>query len=540
MSKSKQLASTIKEMFDSSKNDARSLAQLKEFLEKARKRLHDEEVNPDEDTEENDLEGLRDFDPDEEKDDADKWLADNDPEQQDEEQEDEPEEYNEYEPGEDEDSHQLNFDDDQKPTNQDEDFGAEGSDGDQGGSEESGAKGPSQGNRYQEPSQENSAEEVSSGSRFRQPTREEMAEMRQYTRPWEDRARDKDRLEAEAHKNPVLHHEGRLVEARNAGHKEYQDAYKKLQGSKDYQDADPISQMEMDTNFEKDWHKNNPDYLNNAAKLHSQAHLQGLKGMSEGAGAQKESIQHVRGGGAQAENPMSVEAAMQHAGGQKGEEGNTTGSMTQDPSAAFANRNQDFLREKGAAHEDKAAKREAMYRGKAEAYAKKLGGDIPEYKKGSVQDVLGDHPALKDPKNKAKMDKFFEHYHPLINMSAHKVLNKLGLDKNSIDMGSMHEAGMHGLFRAVNDYEHDNPSKASFATHAGNKIRGLMQTALRDQQQVPQHLANAAKKYNLKEIIAKHPPERADRMTRVQTAKAAGAPKLPKPPGAGGESNGQQ
>lgn len=533
MSKSKQLADSIKDMFNSSKDDAESLVGLKEFLEKARKRLHDEDVNPDEDTEDNDLEGLREFDPDEEQDDADKWLAEHDPEEQDKEQEDEPEEYNEYEPGEDEQSHQLSGDEDQDPVAEDEDFGAGRSDQSESRSQKGRGESPSQGDRYQKPPQENPAEEVSE-SRFRQPTREEMGEMRQYTRPWEDRARDKDRLEAEAHKNPVLHHEGRLVEARNAGHKEYQDAYKKLQGSKDYQEADPISQMEMDTNFEKDWHKNNPDYLSNAAKLHSQAHLEGLKGMSTGAGAKKENIQHVRGGGAQAESPMSVEAAMQHAGGQKGDEG-TTGSMIQDPSAAFANNNQQFLRDEGAKHEDRAAAREKTYSNKAAAYAKKLGGDIPEYKKANVQDVLGDHPALKDPKNKAKMDKFFEHYHPLINMSAHKVLNKLGLDKKSIDMGQLHEAGMHGLFRAVNDYEHDNPSKASFATHAGNKIRGLMQTALRDQQQVPQHLSQAAKKYNLKDVILKHPPERADRMTRVNTAKAAGAPKLPKPPG--GQNN---
>jgi hypothetical protein len=536
MSKSKQLASTIKEFFNSSKEDAQSLGELKALLEKARRRMSDEEQDPDE-AEDNDLDGMREFNPDEEGDDADKWLEENDPEQQDEEQEDEPEEYNEYEPGEDEESHQQ-FDDENEEPNAEAVSPGEGRGIEsQSGDPEGGSGSESQGSGYQEPPQEDS-EEVSGGSRFRQPSKGEMAEMRQYTRPWEDRARDKERLEADASKNPVLHHEGRLVEARNAGHKEYQDAYKKLQGSKEYNDADPITQMEMDTNFEKDWHKNNPDYLSNAAKLHSQAHLEGLKGMSQGAGAKKESIQHVRGGGAQAENPMSVEAAMQHAGGQKGEEG-TTGSMIQDPSSKFANNNQNFLRDEGAKHEGKAAAREATYNKKAADYAKKLGGDIPEYKKGSVQDVLGDHPGLKDPKNKAKMDKFFEHYHPLINMSAHKVLNKLGLDKKSIDMGQMHEAGMHGLFRAVNDYEHDNPSKASFATHAGNKIRGLMQTALRDQQQVPQHLASAAKKYNLKDIMTKHPPERADRMTRVNTAKAMATPKVPKAP-AGGEGNEQQ
>jgi hypothetical protein len=54
---------------------------------------------------------------------------------------------------------------------------------------------------------------------------------------------------------------------------------------------------------------------------------------------------------------------------------------------------------------------------------------------------------------------------------------------------------MHGLFQAVNDYDHDHPSKASFSTHASNKIRGLMQTALRNQDVVSQKLRTGAKRF---------------------------------------------
>ena len=226
---------------------------------------------------------------------------------------------------------------------------------------------------------------------------------------------------------------------------------------------------------------------------------------------------------------------MQHAGGAKGEEG-TVGSTTQDPASAFANANQKFLQEKGGEFEARAGKRKETYQDLASGYAKKV-GEIPEYDRETVHKVLGNHPALKDPKNKAKVDKFFEQYHPLIGMSAKKVLDKLGLDtkRGDIDMGGVHEAGMHGLMQAINDYEHENPGKASFATHASNKIRGLMQTHLRDQQKIARELKAGTKKFNLQQVVGGHKPTN-DRITRIKTMREVHqpkAPKVPKPEGGG-------
>jgi hypothetical protein len=111
--------------------------------------------------------------------------------------------------------------------------------------------------------------------RYPQPTREELNQMREYTRPWEQRARDKSRLEAQPHVNPVKHHEGRIVEARNLSHADRQKAYDAFQASKEYQDADPITQMELDAKFHKDWHEKNPEHLLNAMKAHGEAHKKG-------------------------------------------------------------------------------------------------------------------------------------------------------------------------------------------------------------------------------------------------------------------------
>jgi len=509
---------------------------LEAVLLKARRRLSDEAEDPDDKEENLEDQGYREFDPDE-GDDADKWLQENDPQKEGEENEDEPG-YNEYGPDEDEESHQREPELGEEPDSEPEEPSSEpapeaeapGTEGSPG----SGAKGGS--NQEQAQEEEPTQEEVRGSSRFPQPSKEEIAEMRQYTRPWEQRARDKTRLEAEPAKNPVLHHEGKMVEARNTAHKQYQDAYSAMQSSPDYQNADPISQMEMDNKFESDFHKQNPEYLSNAAKLHSEAHKQGLGAKDVHAAAKDEAIRHVLTGGAQGDTGMSTEEALQHAGGTKGDEG-TVGSMTQDPSSSFAHGNKAFLEQYAKDYANKAKKPKDV-------------NEMMNYDEGSkrdVQRVLGEHPALKDPAKKAKVDAFFQKYHPLIGMSAQKVLNKLGLDqkRGDVDLGMLHEAGMHGLMQSINDYDHDHPSKAAFATHASNKIRGLQQTAMRSQDQIPQELRTGAKKFNqqgaapvsrpdIKGLVSKHPPDVADRMKRIDTFKAIKTPKVPT-----GENNGQ-
>jgi hypothetical protein len=512
------------------------LDRLEAILLKARRRMSDE-ANEDQDEEDVSPEeaGMREFDPDTDGDDADKWLEENDTENRDK------DDYDEYGPDEDEESHQQEpeLDQDEVADSVPEVEGSNGAPtpeveipGAGGGTAVEEQRSPDQGQTQEEPAQ------VKGESRFPQPSREDIAEMRQYTRPWEQRARDKTRLEAEPAKNPVLHHEGKMVEARNAAHKQYQDAYASMQASPDYQNADPITQMEMDSNFESDFHKKNPDYLANAAKLHSEAHKKGLGAKDVHAAAKDEAIRHVLTGGAQGDTGMSTEEALQHAGGTKGEEG-TTGSMTQDPSASFASGNKAFL--------DQYAKDYANKSKKPKDVSEMMNYD--EGSKADVQRILGEHPALKDPAKKAKVDAFFAKYHPLIGMNAKKVLNKLGLDskRSDVDLGMLHEAGMHGLMQSINDYNHDHPSKASFSTHAGNKIRGLQQTAMRAQDQVPQELRVGAKKFqqaqaspvskpDIKGMLSKHPPEVADRMKRIDAFKASAAPKTPKPEGG---TNGQ-
>lgn len=481
-----------------------------EDLEKARRKMSDE-YDPndiDEADQEDELgEGFREFDPDEESA-GDDWLKENDPNFR------RGEDYEEYDHDEDEDAHQRGIE---------EDVGAVGSD--QELVPEAAAGGAEEGNPDEGSSQE-AAQEVKRGGRFMQPSREDLMAMRAYTRPWEQRAREAAALKADPSKNPELARHGNIVEARNQAHADRSAAYRQLTNSDEYKNADPVTQMEMDDNFEKDWASKNPEHLTNAMKAHHEAHEKGRGARDVHAAAKDAAIRNVIEGGSHGGDAYSLEEGMQHAGGVKGEEG-TQASIKQDPAASFAMGNQDFVRQYAQDYNNK---------------AKKVGNidDMQNYDEGSKRDIsriLGEGPA-KDP----KFEKFFAHYHPLIAMNAHKTLQRLGLDPKhpDIDMSMLHEAGMHGLIQAMNDYDHDNPSKASFSTHAANKIRGLQMTAMRNQDQIPTEIRQAQKKFAAQPAAPKvdlhqtimqtaHPKasDMADRLKRVGAQRQAQAIRRP-------------
>jgi hypothetical protein len=498
-------------------------------LRKARKKTSDEYDPNSEQEDEDNLEdqGFREFDPDQEgSDDADKWLEDNDPKKQ----TDEDEEY-----ADESDTPREVGQEEEEPANEDHEEDLDGV------NEPQKVPAPATQAPVQRPvpgvpsrstaapqDQKVAQQPVSDAKedRFPQPTKEDIAQMREYTRPWVNRARDQQRVSSEAHKNPILRHQGDIVEARNQAHQGRQEAYDKFTSSPEYQNADFPTQMEMEAKFDKDYHEQNPQYLKNAITAHEEAHKKGSQagvhdripyGAIHGA-AKQEQLDHIIRGGAQSEDAQSMEAAMQHAGGEKGEDG-TTGSIVQDKAAGFAAGNRDFLDQ---------YKKELANRPKS---SRKL-EDMMNYNdtaKKDVERIIGKDINVKNPESKKKAEEFFSKYYPLIGMSASRVMNKLGLDskRGDIDTDMLHEAGMHGLFQSINDYDHDHPSKANFATHAGNKIRGLMQTALRAHDEIPAELRAKAKKFNQQQQSAAQPvtPPTTEAPTTSVSAEQTAAPK---------------
>jgi hypothetical protein len=505
---------------------AKKLAAIKQELEKARRPMSDEhDVNDAAyDDTDHDMDDLNEFDPDSEESAGEDWLKENDPEKK-------GGVYDEYGDGEDEDAHQKGIE---------EDLGNDEA-------PEEVVEPAAAAAQADQPGQEAQREEVpKKKSRFNQPSREELTSHRAYTRPWEQRARETQALKADPSKNPELARHGNIIEARNAAHGDRKSAYNALTSSDQYKNADPIQQMEMDDNFEKEFSAKNPEHLKNALAAHSEAHAKGKGNRDAHAAAKDAQIRNIISGGGHGGEGYSAEEGMQHAGGVRGESG-TQATVKQDPASSFAMGNQDFINQYAKDYEKKGKKASNV-------------DDIGQFNEGSKRDlnrILGEAHA-KDP----KFEKFFEHYHPLIGMNAKKTLNRLGLDPNhpEIDHSMLHEAGMHGLIQAVNDYDHDNPGKASFATHAANKIRGLQMTAMKNQDAIPSEVRQAQKKFNASNTagapqsapkvdihkVIGHPAnpkaaDMSDRLKRISAAREAhNTVKVRKAPvGGGGQTSGQ-
>jgi hypothetical protein len=415
--------------------------------------------------------------------------------------------YEEYAPDEDEDTHQANIDEDI---------------GDENGS-----------SAAEEWLKQNEAEQNKVGSlKTKEPSKEDILALRQHTEPWDRRARDWTAINADSQKNPVLAQKGRLIEAREKGHKDRTSAYKELTNSPKYINADPMKQMEMDDQFERTWHTNNPDHIEDIVNQHGEIDKGNREDHARWKESKKANIAHVLSGGAASPDAMSMEEGMQHAGGVRSEEG-TQGAIAQDPAAAFAAKNQDFIRQAGKVF---AAKNKNQPIVENEDYNNSVKKDI--------NDILG--PAAKGD---AKFQQFMSDHYPLIRMNGKSVLSKLGLDKNhpSVDHGLLDFAGMHGLIQAINTYDHDHPSKSSFKTHANHRIRGAQMEAMKAQDAIPRELRQGAKAFDKEQATTKpqqvqapspviqqpktdigtlisesgHPnaPDMADRLKRVSAAR---------------------
>ena len=348
-------------------------------------------------------------------------------------------------------------------------------------------------------------------SRYIQPTKEELNDLRQHTMPYERRMRRMQASEAVPEKNPELALYGNLLEANSATYGNRQKAYQNLINSDEYKKADPLTQMEMDDKFHKDWTTNNPNFGENAVMEHHKAHQKGIEGQQKFKQAKQAQIQHIIGGGVGGEEEprFSTEEGLQHAGGAKGEEG-TQGSIVSDPASMFAFNNPEFIRRM----QDKYKSSQPV----SEVEPTEVRS------RDAVKRILGDAPAKNE-----NFNKFFAHHMPLIEGAKKKAMASMNLNfaPDSIEHDMLGEAGLHGLVQAINDYDHDHPKQASFASHAQNKIVGLMRSALKSADKIPQSLREEHKEYIKNKEKARSPA--APKQESAKVAQPATPPKTEMP-----------
>ena len=85
----------------------------------------------------------------------------------------------------------------------------------------------------------------------------------QYIDNWEKHKR----MNAEAAKNPELHHAGQIMGAVEDHRKDYDQAWKEFQDSDDFKGMNMFEQMKAQADFKKKFHEDNPDHADNFINL---------------------------------------------------------------------------------------------------------------------------------------------------------------------------------------------------------------------------------------------------------------------------------
>lgn len=290
---------------------------------------------------------------------------------------------------------------------------------------------------------------------------------------WLNQADQVKKLRADPRANPVLFAEGHRIAAHNAAHEGYNDAYQKFIGSDEYKAMSTTQKMRAEVKFKKEFQEKNPDHHLNAGSAVGAAHAMHDKAQDLHEKERNARIAHIQAGGQSGGETFSAEEAAQHVGGAEDEEGGHTASMVNDPAATFAAANADYISQ--------------MKKPKTKASEEDESLDAAEMK-------IARHPALSDPKNKKLLDDFVKEYHPLIARNAHRARSQAmsrGITEDKIDMGALHEAGLHGLMQAVHDYHPESGS--TFKAHANGKMGGLMQSHLGSLDYIPKDIRAQAK-----------------------------------------------
>lgn len=377
-------------------------------------------------------------------------------------------------------------------------------------------------------------------SKFHQPSKEELRDMRAHSIPHARFNKEYKILKANPKKNPQLATEAEIIEARNKHNASKKEAYNKLQQAPEWQNADMLTRIKMDHDFEQKWNEDNPNHGLEAMKAHNDAHKKGLEHKKAAAADKQAKLDEIKYGGLIDPNAMSTEEGLQNAGGVRDDNDNISGVNIQaNPLSAFAARNAKMLAEQRQKEENQ--KKQLSPEEARKEYAKKIlqpnkdEGEEYTINEKDAKNILGKAPKL-DP----SYNQFLEHYYPIIKRNIKKLSNDPTYKNVPVqDWDDLHEAGMHGLIHAINTYHHDHPKQKTFAQFANSSINGLMRTHLKSLDEVPEIARKKEKQFRRAQAPAsKVAPEAipsmssalADKIKAAKTTESAPQPQPIKQP----------
>jgi hypothetical protein len=158
---------------------------------------------------------------------------------------------------------------------------------------------------------------------------------------WLEEADKKDKLSANPEINPVKHASGKLMEAHEKNTAGFNKDYNEFLGSDKLKGLKGKDRHQAIQEWKSAWKGSNPEY---SAGLEGVSNAQKTFGESKQAAKESldEKMRHIMSGGQSMPTEMSAQEAMQHLGGGKTEEG-YQGTISQDPSMSFAQKNPKLL-----------------------------------------------------------------------------------------------------------------------------------------------------------------------------------------------------
>lgn len=170
-----------------------------------------------------------------------------------------------------------------------------------------------------------------------------LSELKELASHWITNADKHARLTADKEKNPMKYASGRMMQAHEEHTKDYNKAYSDFLNSDQVKGLKGMDRHKAIQNWKNEWKAGNPEYTQNLTNITQQGQQHHGEAIQRHGAGLDEKLKHVLSGGAHdPHQSFSMQEAAQHAGGTKGEEGYSAPTV-QDPAAAFAHQKRQAL-----------------------------------------------------------------------------------------------------------------------------------------------------------------------------------------------------
>lgn len=168
-----------------------------------------------------------------------------------------------------------------------------------------------------------------------------MGDLKPLAKMWLEEADKQEKLKADPEKNTVKRAAGKLTQAHEKSTANFSKDYGDYINSDEVKGLKGRERHNAITKWKADWKTSNPEHDENLAEV-SGTHKQFAYDQSKAREDTQNKIKDMAGGISMPAE-MSEQEALQHLGGGKTEEGGYSGTIMQDPSAGFAQRNPELF-----------------------------------------------------------------------------------------------------------------------------------------------------------------------------------------------------